>query len=288
MTDAAAAAKERGAELYRRGDFEGAVEAFSTAIASCPRSHAQLHVFHSNRCAALLNLGRVDQAMKDAEACTRHQPQWAKGWSRLGNCLIRKGRLDAAVSALRKAAELEPENQDTRDMLRSAQQQQSQQAPPHAHQQQQQASQRGFTMPSMPKIDMSNIKYQAQMLLYRIQENKTLMYGLLALVVYLVFFRSPSPRYGRYDDLDGYGGGYGGSGGGWDLWQLGMIGMLCYVGYQQGWHRNLQNMSPMTIYMIVNLLQGLLGGGRGGYRGGYGGYGRPGMGGFGRRRPGFF
>ena len=59
-----------------------------------------------------------------------------------------------------------------------------------------------------------------------------------------------------------------------------MLGLMGWVGYKQGWHRNIQNMSPMTMYMIFNMLQSLLGNRRqgGGFGGGYGG------GGFGRRR----
>jgi hypothetical protein len=71
--------------------------------------------------------------------------------------------------------------------------------------------------------------------------------------------------------------------GGGDHDEPGALGLMAYVGYKQQWHRNIQNMSPMTIYMIFNMLQGLLGNRRRPtYGGGYGGYG--GYGGFGRRR----
>jgi len=59
---------------------------------------------------------------------------------------------------------------------------------------------------------------------------------------------------------------------------------MAYVGYKQQWHRNIQNMSPMTIYMIFNMLQGLLGNRRRPAYGGMGGMGGMGGGGFGRRR----
>jgi tetratricopeptide (TPR) repeat protein len=79
MTQAAAlAAKERGSELYLNGDYSGAVAAFTEAARLAPSTDAQAHVYHSNRCAAYLQLGQVEEALKDAERCTRIAPKWAK------------------------------------------------------------------------------------------------------------------------------------------------------------------------------------------------------------------
>ena len=62
---------------------------------------------------------------------------------------------------------------------------------------------------------------------------------------------------------------------------------MAWVAYKQGWHRNLRNMNPMTLMMIFNMVQGLMGGRGGGMGMGRGmgmGGGGMGMGGFGRRR----
>lgn len=74
----AAAAKARGSEAYMNGDYTAAVDAFSEAARLAPASDPNVHVYHSNRCAAYLQLNRVDEALKDAERCTRIAPKWSK------------------------------------------------------------------------------------------------------------------------------------------------------------------------------------------------------------------
>lgn len=66
-----------------------------------------LHLYHSNRCAARLQLSDLPGATSDAERCTQLAPAWAKGWSRLGNCLVRDPKQHArAKTALEKAVRL--------------------------------------------------------------------------------------------------------------------------------------------------------------------------------------
>ena len=83
---AAATAKARGSEAYAAGKYESAVRCFGEAISVAARDDPDVHLYHSNRCAARLQVGDVEGATKDAEATTRLAPKWAKGWSRLGNC----------------------------------------------------------------------------------------------------------------------------------------------------------------------------------------------------------
>jgi len=106
---AAQEAKMRGVAAYREKRWVDAVAAFSDAIAAPPSpaddgADDELHLFHSNRCAALLQLNEVERALADAEACTAVKPSFAKGWSRLGSCLARKGagRRAEAIAAFEK------------------------------------------------------------------------------------------------------------------------------------------------------------------------------------------
>mmetsp|Transcript_37128 Transcript_37128/g.51529 ORF Transcript_37128/g.51529 Transcript_37128/m.51529 type:complete len:323 (+) Transcript_37128:97-1065(+) len=316
-------AKQRGSEAYVQGDFQLAVNEFSKAINSASKSDENLHIYYSNRCAAYLQVSELDCALQDAQECTRIQPKFAKGWSRLGNCLLRKNRLDAAIPALIKSIELDPSNADTKASLADARAKKqatgsSQNRPSSSNNPGSTSGQStgGFALPSwLSGIDTRQLKYQASMLWWRITQNKMVLYGLVAIVIYVLFFRGGSssgesyssdsysssrssqhydsksrhnshsarPEYDVPYDYGGHGGGLFG----FDWWTIAMISVVCYVGYKQGWHRNLQNMSPMTMYFIFNMLQSLLGGRRGGGGGYGGGYGR-GYGGFGGRRRGFF
>eukprot|EP00854_Cymbomonas_tetramitiformis_P002393 gene2393-3123_t len=77
----------------------------------------------------------------------------------------------------------------------------------------------------------SNAEAWFHMAWFNLQQNKQLMYGLIAVIVYLVFFRS-SGYSGGYSDF-GYGG-YGGFlGTGYDLWTIGGIALVGWVAYKK-------------------------------------------------------
>ena len=104
---AAASAKARGSKAYGEGDFALASRCFGEAIAVATSDDPDLAIYRSNRCAARLQLGDVAGAEEDAKECTRVAPKWAKGWSRLGNCLSRQPeRAGEAERALKTAIKL--------------------------------------------------------------------------------------------------------------------------------------------------------------------------------------
>jgi tetratricopeptide (TPR) repeat protein len=104
---AAAAAKARGLEAYAKGDYASAAYRFGEAISASTDADPERHVYFSNRCAARLHLGDVQGATRDAEQTVELAPTWAKGWSRLGNCLSRDAaRISEATAALEKAVRL--------------------------------------------------------------------------------------------------------------------------------------------------------------------------------------
>merc|ERR1719487_2743126 len=113
-------AKARGVSAYREQDWALAVECFQRAIDNADETD-ELHLYYSNRSASLMQCGRIDEAIADAEACTQINPCFAKGWSRLGAGLLRKGgQRSRAIAAMEKAVELEPTNPDARAALARA------------------------------------------------------------------------------------------------------------------------------------------------------------------------
>ena len=61
-------AKQRGARCYAAKDYANAVTYFTEAIERADGSDMDLHLYHSNRCAAYQQLGRWREALDDAEA----------------------------------------------------------------------------------------------------------------------------------------------------------------------------------------------------------------------------
>ena len=105
MMHASQHAKQRGARCYAAKDYAGAVSCFTEAIERADGNDMDLHLYHSNRCAAYQQLGRWREALDDAEATTQIKPTWAKGWSRYAMCLERdpRRRGEAAAAYARAA-----------------------------------------------------------------------------------------------------------------------------------------------------------------------------------------
>jgi stress-induced-phosphoprotein 1 len=79
-----AALKEQGNELYLQKHFAEAVRVSTQALELDPTNH----VLYSNRYVASLrkegDLAATTAALWDAIKCTELQPEWAKGFFRLG------------------------------------------------------------------------------------------------------------------------------------------------------------------------------------------------------------
>lgn len=97
--DEALALRKRGNDQHQAGDYEAAVEFYSTAIKMSPSA-----VLHSNRAASYIMLGWWDQALRDTKAALRKDPSNEKALERQGKCFI---MLDDLPEALRVAQEIE-------------------------------------------------------------------------------------------------------------------------------------------------------------------------------------
>jgi tetratricopeptide (TPR) repeat protein len=98
--------KSAGNKLFADKAFEGAVAKYSAALELEPDNHTVL----SNRSAALLSLGRMEAALKDAGACVRAAPEWSKGYSRKGAAYLGMGNCYDATVAFRAGLALDPGN----------------------------------------------------------------------------------------------------------------------------------------------------------------------------------
>lgn len=127
--------KQKGNEFFTQKLYAQAVLQYDAAIRLDPTNAA----YFSNRSAAQLAVGRLEEALRDAEACRRLRPDWTKGCYRLAAArLALKQYEDAAVAAF-EGVKLDNQNKELKELLqecvkqgqiehrRSQQQQQQQQ-----------------------------------------------------------------------------------------------------------------------------------------------------------------
>ena len=108
--------KNRGNAKFKERDYEGAVQAFSEAIALDP-SNA---VLYSNRSGAYLAMSHVSKAFKDAEEAVRLDPTWPKALARRATAEHALTRFITAQATWRKALQLDPGNESYEKALQAA------------------------------------------------------------------------------------------------------------------------------------------------------------------------
>lgn len=103
--------KNEGNNLLKEGDFQGAIGMYSEAIDKLEaEGHESRHILFSNRSAAYLKSGDLDQALRDANECVTLSPDWAKGYSRQAAVLKEMRKFTEAVEATRAGLSIEPSN----------------------------------------------------------------------------------------------------------------------------------------------------------------------------------
>lgn len=80
------------------GRNDEAIEAYSEAI----RLDESNHVLYSNRSAAYLKAGKLEEALKDGEKTIELNPTWPKGYSRKGGALFALQRYEEAFTTYNK------------------------------------------------------------------------------------------------------------------------------------------------------------------------------------------
>ncbi|KAE8216569.1 hypothetical protein CF327_g216 [Tilletia walkeri] len=101
--------KSKGNTAFAAKDWDGAVQAYSEAIAAVQDPTADAaHVLYSNRSAAYAGLRSWEKALEDAEECIKVNPQFAKGYSRKGSALHGLGKLEDSMTAYEEGLKIAP------------------------------------------------------------------------------------------------------------------------------------------------------------------------------------
>ncbi|KAJ7371766.1 TPR and ankyrin repeat-containing protein 1 [Desmophyllum pertusum] len=96
--------KKWGNELHKENKYDLMAEYYTLALEFTPPSKSEIMTaLLSNRCLALINLKKFNEALVDAEKCTKIRPKWFRGHSRHGTCLLHLKRNKDALQAFCKA-----------------------------------------------------------------------------------------------------------------------------------------------------------------------------------------
>lgn len=99
--------KAKGNAAFQGGKIEEAINWFTQAIEVDPSNH----VLYSNRSAAYCSKGEAfDLALADAKKTVELEPNWPKGWGRVGAAHHGKKDFKSAIDAYKKGLEIEPDN----------------------------------------------------------------------------------------------------------------------------------------------------------------------------------
>ena len=98
--------RQKGNELFKEGNFPGAIKEYDEGLRRDPSSVA----IYSNRCATYIKLMVMDQALKDAEKCIELDPKFVKAYLRKGNCHHLMKEYHKAMKAYDDGLKLEPDN----------------------------------------------------------------------------------------------------------------------------------------------------------------------------------
>lgn len=108
--------KDKGNKEFSAGNYEKAIEYFTTAISIDPNDH----VFYSNRSACYSSLKDYTKALEDANKCIELKPDWVRGYTRKGLAEFYLEDYEDAIETYEKGLELEPSNQQLKDGIEQA------------------------------------------------------------------------------------------------------------------------------------------------------------------------
>lgn len=156
-------ANDRGMALFAAGQHSAAFDCFTEAIRLCPTSA----VYHCNRAAAALKLGRPGIAAEDAAAAVQRDGGYLRAHLRAGRAHLQLRQPAAAETSFRRALELDgacaAAQRGLADAGALAREQQQQEAAERAEAQR--GSRPGLTREAVPEEDAAAQLYAAEQML---------------------------------------------------------------------------------------------------------------------------
>lgn len=114
------AAKGKGTEHVKKGEYPDAIKEYTEAIERNPDDAAFTSRCYSNRAMCYTKLTALPHALKDAEKTIELDPAWVKGYLRKANCLIAMQKTQEAVDVYNEALKVAPDNAEARQGIQNA------------------------------------------------------------------------------------------------------------------------------------------------------------------------
>ncbi|KEG14869.1 small glutamine-rich tetratricopeptide repeat protein [Trypanosoma grayi] len=108
--------KNKGNDLMGEVKYKEAIAYYTKAIEMEPENH----IFFANRAAAHTHLKDYRSALLDCERAIAIDPNYPKGYARMGTVFFYQEKYSSAVDAFTKACELDPENERYKEDLKQA------------------------------------------------------------------------------------------------------------------------------------------------------------------------
>jgi tetratricopeptide (TPR) repeat protein len=99
--------KNEAIRKYNNGQYKEAAIIFSDILKS-DMNTIDKSILLCNRAACYIKMENYEDSLKDMVETVRLKPEWGKAWGRLGASLYGSGRFEKAITAYKKANELEP------------------------------------------------------------------------------------------------------------------------------------------------------------------------------------
>jgi stress-induced-phosphoprotein 1 len=106
--EVAEAHKAKGTELFKEGNFPGAIKEYDEGLRRDPKS---VPIF-CNRAQAYIKLMEPNQGLKDADKAINIDPKFVKAWVRKGTCHQMMKEYHKAMDAFNKGIEIDPSSKE--------------------------------------------------------------------------------------------------------------------------------------------------------------------------------
>lgn len=98
----------RARQAINLQDFDTAIGLLTKYITS----HPNHYLVYDLRAFCALHSNLFEQALSDAQLCTTLNPDWSRGWARLGTAQLCCSHATAALSAYERGLRLDPNNKE--------------------------------------------------------------------------------------------------------------------------------------------------------------------------------
>ncbi|CAK9301983.1 unnamed protein product [Gordionus sp. m RMFG-2023] len=100
--------KNKGNEMFQKGDYPAALKYYTEAIKRSPENA----IVYSNRAACYTKLAEFRLGLQDCDKCLQLDPNFVKGYIRRGHILLALKESTKGMIAFQKALELDPSSQE--------------------------------------------------------------------------------------------------------------------------------------------------------------------------------